>query len=261
MLTHIYQTTRPYLYHLTDRANLAQIRKTNQLCPAASLMEAAGRHDLLRQRRRGHERIIVGKTAILIRDQAPLHKGNISFEDGYTFDSFVESLNRRVFFWPGTASGPISYGIRHFARYQGERPIVLRLGCNRSSDQILRLSRFTVDTTQVRPDVRMGIRVPGVKQFAAAADFAGTPSTVVEVTFREPITLPRMQNTPVDRRDRGARCWWPQNGNNTRGATRTACQAVAQFASISQGRAIPSRSLLRRFGVHHRFIAHWIVTG
>lgn len=191
MLTHIYQTTRPYLYHLTDRANLAQIQNTNQLCPAASLMEAAGRHDLLRQRRRGHERIVVGKTAILIRDQAPLHKGSISFEDGYTFDSFVESLNRRVFFWPGTADGPISYGIRHFARYQGERPIVLRLRM-----QSLLLSNpmsqpLYCGYNSGSPRCSYGNKSPrGAKTFIRADDFPGTPSTVVEVTFQQPITLP-----------------------------------------------------------------------
>jgi hypothetical protein len=96
-----YQATRPYLYHLTDKLNLPHILDTNQLYPAASFMEAAGRHDLLRQRRRQHQRITVGETVILVRDQAPFQKGHITFEDGYTFDRFVESLNRRIFFLGG----------------------------------------------------------------------------------------------------------------------------------------------------------------
>lgn len=191
MLTHTYQTTRPFLYHLTDRANLAHIRETNELCPAAFLMEAAGRFELLQHRRRCHEQVMVGKTVILLRDQAPLHKGNISFEDGYTFDSFVESLNRRVFFWPGTVRGPISYGIRHFERYQKERPIVLRLlmqsvlGSNPTSQPLY--CKYNSGS----PRCSYGSKsARGANTFVPAGDFAGTPSTVVEVTFQEPITLP-----------------------------------------------------------------------
>ena len=191
MLTNVYQATRPYLYHLTDRANLAHILETNQLCPAASLMEAAGRHDLLQQRRRHHERLAVGETVILVRDQAPLHKGNISFEDGYTFDSFVEFLNRRVFFWPGTVSGPISYGIRHFERYRQERPIVLRLLMHSLLASNPASQPLYCKYNSGSPRCSYGTKSSrGAKTFLPASDFAGTPSTVVEVTFQEPIALP-----------------------------------------------------------------------
>jgi hypothetical protein len=103
MLAQLYQDARPYLYHLTDKINLAHVRETNRLYPAATLMETAGRHDLLRTRRGSHERITIGKTVIMVRDQAPLHRGNISFEDGYTFEKAVESLHRRILSWPGIA--------------------------------------------------------------------------------------------------------------------------------------------------------------
>lgn len=113
-----YGSSRPYLYHLTDRSNLDPIRETRTLLPAATLMERSGRVELLRIRRRAHERVDVDNRSILIRDQAPLHKGNVVLEIGFSFDDFVESINRRIFFWPGKAGGPISYGIRHFERYQ-----------------------------------------------------------------------------------------------------------------------------------------------
>jgi hypothetical protein len=103
----------------------------------------------------------------------------------------VESLNRRVFFWPGTASGPISYGIRHFERYQGERPIVLRLlmqsllASNPASQPLY--CRYNSGS----PRCSYGTKSSrGANTFVPAGDFAGTPSTVVEVTFQEPITLP-----------------------------------------------------------------------
>lgn len=191
MLIEFYRATRPYLYHLTDKANLAHIRRTNQLYPAAFFMEAAGRHDLLRQRRRRHERVIVGETVIIVRDQAPLHKGNISFEDGYTFDSFVECLNRRVFFWPGTVSGPISYGTRHFARYRGEHPIILRV----LMESVLAVNPATrplyCGYNSGSPRCSYGNKSRrGASTFLPAGDFKGPPSKVVEVTFQEPITLP-----------------------------------------------------------------------
>lgn len=191
MLTQLYQDVRPYLYHLTDKINLAHVRETNRLYPAATLMKTAGRNDLLRTRRGSHERVTIGKTAIMVRDQAPLHRGNISFEEGYTFEIFVESLNRRIFFWPGTADGPISYGMRHFERYQEERPILLRV----------RFRSLLVANPSVEPHYcaynsgsprcSYGSRSPrGANTFLPADQFGGTPSKVVEVTFNDTVILP-----------------------------------------------------------------------
>ena|SRR5712691_7943752 len=64
---------------------------------------------------------------IVVRDQAPLHEGNLSLPRGYTFEDFIESLNGRIFFWPGSAAGPIPHGIRHFERYEQECPVILRV--------------------------------------------------------------------------------------------------------------------------------------
>jgi hypothetical protein len=191
MLAQLYQNTRPYLYHLTDRLNLTHILETNRLYPAAALMETAGRNDLLQARRISHERITVGKAVIMVRDQAPLHRGSINFDDGYTFDRFVESLNRRIFFWPGTVHGPISYGMRHFERYEEEGPIILRvlfqslLAANPSAEP--RYCGYNSGS----PRCSYGNKSPrGVSTFLRADEFGGTPSKVVEVTFNEPMILP-----------------------------------------------------------------------
>jgi hypothetical protein len=64
---------------------------------------------------------------IELRDQAPLHAGNMALDDGWTFDDFVAHLNERGFFWPGGDAGPISYGARHYERYAVEKPAILRI--------------------------------------------------------------------------------------------------------------------------------------
>jgi hypothetical protein len=98
-------TLRPFLYHLTAQENLARLRASRSIVSASELMKRAGRTDLLRVRRKGHEVIEVDGQRISLRDQKPLHSGNILFAEGFTFEDFVESLNCRIFFWPGKNLG------------------------------------------------------------------------------------------------------------------------------------------------------------
>lgn len=183
--------TRPYLYHLTDRSNLDYIRETSSLLSAATLMNLAGRTDLLRQHRHRHEPITVRNVVIVLRDQAPLYKGNVRLPSGYTFEDFIESLNETVFFWPGSATTPISYGVRHFERYQDERPVILRI-----SLRSLLAANPTAEPLYCRynsgaPRCSYGQKSPrGPDPFLPAWGFSGTPSQVVEVVFQRKIVLP-----------------------------------------------------------------------
>src|SRR5207245_9812465 len=97
------------------------------MCPAVFLMEQAGRLDLLRIRRRRHETVAIGRIIILLRDQSPPHKGGMELQGNCNYGDVVEIINRRIFFWPGTDVGPISYGLRHFERYHSEKPVILRV--------------------------------------------------------------------------------------------------------------------------------------
>ena len=166
MLIQTYLNSRPYLYHLTDRSNIDRMVRTRRIAPANTLFERAGRLDLVRRRRNEHERISIGRDAIVIRDQAPLHTGNLSLPSGYSFEEFTQSLNSRVFFWPGTAAGPIGYGIRHFERYKNENPAILRL----TLASLLLANTFAnatfCDTTPARRAVRTG-RGPLDRDFRA----------------------------------------------------------------------------------------------
>jgi hypothetical protein len=184
-----YVNARPYLYHLTNRSNLSHICETAILEPAAILMVRAGRADLLRMRRRGH--VQLETLGILLRDQAALHLGNLRLVDGYTFEDFIESLNRRIFFWPGTSAGPISYGKRHFKRYDKERPVILRIGFQSLVRANPAAEPHYCAYNSGSPRCSNGERSPrGPKTFLSAVEFTGTPSQVVEVTFDSSVKLP-----------------------------------------------------------------------
>lgn len=186
-----YLAARPSLYHLTHRDNLDSIRKTGQLVPACTLMQLGGREDLLRTRRAGPQRITVEGNIVVLRDQGPLHSGNAKFPQRYSFGDLIESLNRRIFFWPGTHQAPIPYGVRHFEHYKYEHPILLRvkvdslLGGNPSAIPLF--CRFNSGS----PRCSYGKKSPrGPNTFLLVESFRGTPSGVVEVTFDRKITLP-----------------------------------------------------------------------
>jgi hypothetical protein len=161
------------------------------MSPAALLMERAGRGELVRSRRREHQRITVENIVILVRDQAPLHRGNLELLGGYAYEDLIENINRRIFFWPGTAAGPISYGVRHFERYREEAPVILRINLESlirvNPDAEPKFCKYNSGS----PRCSNGEKSPrGPNTFVAAATFPGNPSSVVEVTFETSLIVP-----------------------------------------------------------------------
>jgi hypothetical protein len=161
------------------------------LFPAAVLMERSGRIELLRARRPGPVQVHIGDAVVWLRDQGPLYEGHARFPTGFTFADLIESLNRRIFFWPGTAAGPISYGMRHFGAYKKEKPAFLRIDFQAlllaNPAAVPRYCKYNSGS----PRCSNGVKSPrGTDTFLLAADFDGTPSKVVEVTFDSEITLP-----------------------------------------------------------------------
>lgn len=179
-----YIRVRPYLYHLTSRQNAARIRRIRRLESASALMHSAGNASAVSHRRRHHLVVHVEGEAVHIRDQAPLHAGNVRFDGGWSIADLIRALNERVFFWPGTASGPISYGVRHFERYKDEQPVVIRV----SAEELFGLN---ADSTPLfckynsgSPRCSGGIGSPrGPATFVAAAAAGFRPPQCVEVTF------------------------------------------------------------------------------
>ena len=183
--------TRPYAYHLTSKTNLDSIRVSGRIDSATVLILKDGRKELLRRRRSNHKIVHVEGHDILLRDQAPLHEGNLRRSGEWSFADVVEALNNRVFFWPGTGDGPNNYGRRHFNRYLSERPVLIRVKTSElldanggSAAQFCRYNSGSPRYSGGRPSPR------GPDTFLAAQNFDWSPSKVVELVFRDVATLP-----------------------------------------------------------------------
>jgi|ERR1035437_351471 hypothetical protein len=118
---------RPFLYHLTANTNLSRIRRTGVILSAGKILTEAGRDDLIRTRRATSVEVRLGAESVHIRDQSPLHLGNMRLQAGWSFDDFVSHLNDHAFFWPGSSAGPSAYGMRHFERYRDDNVRMIRV--------------------------------------------------------------------------------------------------------------------------------------
>ena len=197
-----YSRTRPMLYHLTTKENIARIRDSRRLESTALLMEAADEHSNSRGRRTDKVPITVGPYRVLIRDQAPLYTGHIEFEDGWDLEKLVDDLNRRVFFWPGWEHKPIPSGENYIKRYRSERPAILRLRfdslCSHNQEREPSFCKFNSGS----PRSYLGRRsLRGRTTFLPAHEFPYAPSDVVEVTFRNWVTLPPDTDVSDDSED------------------------------------------------------------
>lgn len=183
--------TRPFLYHLTARENLDRIARVGRLDSAARLAVAARQVGLLDARRKSHVAIEVDGESVIIRDQAPLHERNMRLTDGWSFQRFVRHLNERVFFWPGSRSGPISYGERHFARYRPESPVLLRVPTESLATANPQTTLEVSTCNSGSPRWSRGIAAPrGPATFIPLDRFALTAGRVVEVTVVDYAVLP-----------------------------------------------------------------------
>lgn len=186
-----YTALRPYVYHLTARANLSGIQASRMLFCASALADRAERPEIKRIRRLTHEILSADDAAIVLRDQAPLHARNMTLNDGWSFEDFVTALNARVFFWPGTPEGPIDYGRRHYGRYASERPLIIRaestalLASNPS--QVPLFCKYNSGS----PRWSGGVPSPrGAATFRTCDNAPFRASEVVEVTFKGEVRLP-----------------------------------------------------------------------
>jgi hypothetical protein len=181
--------TRPILYHLTDKQNVQEIIQSRILHSASSLMQQSNDHSYLSKKRKDHISLTIGTTEYKIRDQKPLHSGNISLEGGWSFEDVIRTLNERVFFWPGKESGPISYGVRHFERYLTEKPSILRISTSEMFDK--NPDPYFCPFNSGSPRCTQGSGSPrGPQTFLNNTHANYTASKVVEVTFINRAVLP-----------------------------------------------------------------------
>lgn len=188
-----FAAVRPYLYHLTSASHLSTLRQHRRIFSAATLMKQAKDTTFIRQKRSQHVQINWNGIDILVRDQAPLYAGRMTLDKGWTFEDFLEHLNRRVFFWPGTQKGPNSYGERHFQRYESEAPIILRVQAQGLFDEQGKreplFCRYNSGAPRCIPPKGLG-SPRGTDTFVRAADADFRPREVVEVTLEDYAVLP-----------------------------------------------------------------------
>jgi hypothetical protein len=181
----------PYLYHLTDRRNLDFILGQNRLYSTVELVEMSSNppgDNFLRNKRFGHAEVEVNGFPIRIRDQKPLNAAlGRSLLNGWTPEQWIYHLNRRVFTWPN-----LNRLRRHFATYQNENPIILRLITQSVIDlnPVVELCRINSGDSRCIGHYG-GNPVPrGVDTFASIADYGF--NDVAEVTFPNGCQLPHV---------------------------------------------------------------------
>jgi hypothetical protein len=188
-------TLRPYLYHLTDEANIESILNSRVLKSAKRLCEEAAienAEDILRTRRIGHLEISGKNINAKLRDQDPLFQKIVekNLDGGWSFSDFVYSLNSRVFFWSTIKDLRI-----HYQRYenQNEYPVIIRaetrevIAINKFQPQFCRLNSGAPRCSSYYVE---GAPPRGPKTFQEAPFYNGAPSSVREVTFLDHCKLP-----------------------------------------------------------------------
>lgn len=181
---------RPRLFHLTHRHNADRITKCLGLHAANHLFRRADQTSSSRIRRREGMWIECDGERVHVRDQSPLHRGNVLLDTNWSFEDLVEHLNDHVFFWPGDARGPISYGRRYFQRYSSNDAVVLTLDTREvfrtNSSPGPKFSKYNSGS----PRCTRGRRSPrGAGTFVLAEAFRYRPSEVIEVVFPQAVDL------------------------------------------------------------------------
>ena len=203
-----YQTLRPCLWHLTTRENWIRIRKRAGDGGDYSLSSASTLHgeaespgfDLNEPRKECQPLTLPGGGA-LIRDQLSLVNAQkrLRFPEGWDRSRYGGWLNEFVFFWPGTQDAPTTQsGKKHFRYYLRKSEVkltFLKIDAEKVLGRYERSALFSHEDSGA-PSGRKKVveRGPGI--FVGAGEI-GVPSDVVEVSFRDTLTLKPDEVTPV----------------------------------------------------------------
>lgn len=182
---------RSHAYHLTATSNIEKIRAEGVLYPASHWITRMGDRSMLREKRPELVSLTDGDESIIIRDQAPLYEGKMELEEGVSFADFIESLNSRVYFWPGSADGPNPYGQRHADRYSDEDVVVIRIPTRDlfASNPDCQPAFCKYNSGSPRPS--NGIKSPrGRNTFAPAGAASFRASQAIELTFEGAVMIP-----------------------------------------------------------------------
>jgi hypothetical protein len=185
---------KAYLYHLTDKDNLANILKTKQILSTESIINLTSwdeeqKDNFLSKRRKVHEVINTSTTNFKIRDQKPISLTNLvkCLSKGITTGEFFKLLNMRVFFWP-----TIKRLESHYKRYAGENPIIIKV----ETSEIFKINsnpefcRLNSGATRSNSHLNGAPPERGIDTFLPAERSNLKVSQVAEVTFPAKCSLP-----------------------------------------------------------------------
>jgi hypothetical protein len=177
----------PYLWHVTRLENLLRIERTRRLESAAALMRAAGDCAFLRKQRDEDKCLRIGDDEVWLREQSKLNEANAAWEGGWGMPEFLEALNSRVFFWPGTHDGVVRTARENFRSFldAGGVPIRIRYETVRHLSGIhIQYSRFNAGA----PRQNDGKPIPrGPRTFLAHGAWEGGSVREVVVVNRLPL--------------------------------------------------------------------------
>lgn len=199
-----FSAAKRFLYHLTYKENLVQIKKKKVLYSTSTLLNNADNKSVrqyLKTRRCEKIIITIGGSEISIRDQRPLSEKALSkcLTNGWSCEDYLICLNKRVFFWCDT--GRLE---RHYNRYSSEEPIILRF----NTDELLginihaKFSRINSGATRPNPHLGGIASARGIDTFLSSHEYDLPISSIAEVTFEEKCILPseiEISNTPHGR--------------------------------------------------------------
>lgn len=181
---------RPFVYHLTDRANVPALVRSRSIRPAAELIRCSGATHWLSSRRASMVSIEIDGETVVLKDQRPLRFANAALADGWTPEDFVRHLNEHVFFWPGSDHGPVKHGERLFECYASDSPAVLRAPTAEVIAANPTLTPLFCAFNSGAPRMQRGQRVPrGPDLFLPAGQFPRSAGDVVELVFRGEVRL------------------------------------------------------------------------
>lgn len=185
----------PYCWHITDARNAPALRRSRRLTPAAELRRLAGLPPPTVPRRSTDERGLraPGLGAVWLCDQNPLRFEYAAWQHGWNAVRLLDELNRRVFFWAGTAEGPNPrHGQAHFRRNRLDRATVeLRVPAADlfAENPELAPEFATCNSGALSPRSRR-YNLRGDDTFRPASRLEGPPAKVSEITFPGTVRLP-----------------------------------------------------------------------
>jgi hypothetical protein len=180
----------PYCYHVTSGTNLNSIYRARTLLPAATIIREAGQHSIGKERRTEDIILRLKGYDVLVRNQNPLNPEALDLAPGELLEDYVSCLNSRVFFWPGTTSGPVDDGVR-MCNQAAAGSIILRVPCrslvsaNPSADVYISRCNTGAAWLDKGQKSRRGRAV-----FERINTFSGNPASIQEISFVDDIQLP-----------------------------------------------------------------------